>query len=246
MVDELTQAFQAAREDADIRAAVLTGSDGTFCAGGDLKGMEERNASAMEARQQLPDPTGASAASGSMTELAEGGDRTGRRRGHGGGGLASLPLPTGPLPKGGRRWHARGNGRPRPPQIAPFLAARIGPREAALAPFGLRLDAEAAFASVWCTRSPRPRRAPCKRRSRDQPGVRCCPEAMAETKMLVRGSLRRPGTRRWTRPPTLCHGAGRGRQGGIRAFIEAQPAWAAKIEKAIAMEREAFGGIPTP
>ena len=45
MVRELTQAFQEAREDAGIRVVVLTGAGGTFCAGGDLKGMEERNAS---------------------------------------------------------------------------------------------------------------------------------------------------------------------------------------------------------
>ena len=45
MVRELTQAFQEAREDAGIRVVVLSGAGGTFCAGGDLKGMEERNAS---------------------------------------------------------------------------------------------------------------------------------------------------------------------------------------------------------
>src|SRR6476620_11927989 len=44
MVRELTQAFEQARDDAGIRVVVLMGAGGTFCAGGDLKGMESRSA----------------------------------------------------------------------------------------------------------------------------------------------------------------------------------------------------------
>src|SRR5262245_59355689 len=49
MVRELMQAFQEARDDAGVRAVLLTGTGGTFCAGGDLKGMDERTAAGAEA-----------------------------------------------------------------------------------------------------------------------------------------------------------------------------------------------------
>src|SRR5262245_19966486 len=44
MVRELDQVFQNARDDASVRVVVLSGAGGTFCAGGDLKGMEGSDA----------------------------------------------------------------------------------------------------------------------------------------------------------------------------------------------------------
>jgi len=44
MVGELTEVLLEARDDSEIRAVMLMGAGGTFCAGGDLKGMESRNA----------------------------------------------------------------------------------------------------------------------------------------------------------------------------------------------------------
>src|SRR5688500_18838051 len=39
MVQELSDVFAALRDNRDIRAIVLSGAGGTFCAGGDIKGM---------------------------------------------------------------------------------------------------------------------------------------------------------------------------------------------------------------
>src|SRR5204862_3929564 len=44
MVRELTEVFLQARDDSEIRIVMLMGAGGTFCAGGDLKGMESRAA----------------------------------------------------------------------------------------------------------------------------------------------------------------------------------------------------------
>src|SRR5262245_24275261 len=44
MVPELTDAVLEARDDSGVRALVLTGAGGNFCAGGDLKGMQSSDA----------------------------------------------------------------------------------------------------------------------------------------------------------------------------------------------------------
>lgn len=43
MREALIDAFEAMEGDLDVRAVVLTGSDGTFCAGGDISGMDSAN-----------------------------------------------------------------------------------------------------------------------------------------------------------------------------------------------------------
>ena len=68
MVRELTDVFQQARDDAEVRAVVLMGAGGTFCAGGDLKGMESSDA----ARGASKEATAASNRRfGALLELAD-------------------------------------------------------------------------------------------------------------------------------------------------------------------------------
>jgi isohexenylglutaconyl-CoA hydratase len=68
MVCELTELFQLAHDEAAIRAVVLSGAGGTFCAGGDLKGMERTDGESAGARR----PSGASNRRfGALLELAD-------------------------------------------------------------------------------------------------------------------------------------------------------------------------------
>lgn len=43
MVDELTDVFQQLKDDQEIRAVVLSGAEGVFCSGGDIKEMREND-----------------------------------------------------------------------------------------------------------------------------------------------------------------------------------------------------------
>ena len=86
-----------------------------------------------------------------------------------------------------------------------------------LTAFGLRLGAEEACASGWCTRWPTARRSHRRRRG-GQSGPALRPVAVAETKRWCAS----PSTRRWARRSTLRHTCspprGRRGQGGHRRF----------------------------
>jgi isohexenylglutaconyl-CoA hydratase len=235
MVRELTQAFQEAREDAGIRVVVLTGAGGTFCAGGDLKGMEERNASGNGGAT-------ATAASnrrfGALLELAD-----------------ALPKAVIALIEGAAMGGAVGLvaisdwaiadraaqiGTPEvtvglvPAQIAPFLAARIGHTQARrMATYGLRLDAETAL-RVGLVHEIADGRDDllAKGVAAVNQVLRCSPEAVAETKKLVRASLREPlGATLDSASHTFAAALAGDAREGIRAFVEKRkPAWAKKIE----------------
>ena len=53
MVQELTQVFDALRDNRDVRAVVLAGAGRTFCAGGDIKEMRENPVPATESAHNL-------------------------------------------------------------------------------------------------------------------------------------------------------------------------------------------------
>ena len=147
MVRELTQAFEQARDDAGIRVVVLMGAGGTFCAGGDLKGMEGSDA----ARGGAKDATAASNRRfGALLEMADALPKAVIALIEGaamGGGVGLVAISDWAIAEKGAQI-----GTPEvtvgivPAQIAPFVVARIGYTQARrLATFGLRLDAEEAL-----------------------------------------------------------------------------------------------------
>lgn len=236
MVDELTEVFRRARDDAEVRAIVLTGAGGTFCAGGDLKGMKGRTAEGGGS----PEATAASnrrfgallgladALPKAVIVLIEGAAM--------GGGVGLVAVSDWAIAEKSAQI-----GTPEvtvglvPAQIAPFLAVRVGYTQARrMATYGLRLGAEEALRIGLVHELADGRDDLLVRGAAAVNQVlRCAPEAVAETKRLVRASLREP------LGPTLdaaSHAfaaalAGEARE-GIRAFVEKRkPAWASKIEK---------------
>jgi isohexenylglutaconyl-CoA hydratase len=235
MVRELTQVFDAAREDADIRVVVLTGAGGTFCAGGDLKGMEERNASG---------DGGATAAAsnrrfGALLELADALPKAVIALIEGaamGGGVGLVAISDWAIVEKSAQI-----GTPEvtvglvPAQIAPFLAARIGYTQARrMATYGLRLDAENALCVGLVHEIANGRDdLLAKGVAAVNQVLRCSPEAVAETKKLLRASLREPlGPTLDAASHTFAAALAGDAREGIRAFVEKRkPAWAKKIEK---------------
>jgi isohexenylglutaconyl-CoA hydratase len=235
MVRELTQAFQEAREDASVRVVVLTGAGGTFCAGGDLKGMEQRNASGDGGAT-------ATAASnrrfGALLELADALPKAVIALIEGaamGGGVGLVAIADWAIAEKSAQI-----GTPEvtvglvPAQIAPFLAARIGYTQARrMATYGLRLDAENAL-RVGLVHEIADGRDDllAKGVAAVNQVLRCSPEAVAETKKLVRTSLREPlGPTLDAASHTFAAALAGDAREGIRAFVEKRkPAWAEKIE----------------
>jgi isohexenylglutaconyl-CoA hydratase len=236
MVRELTQVFEQARDDAGIRAVVLMGAGGTFCAGGDLKGMEERGASG----DGSPEATAASNRRfGTLLEMADALPKAvivlieGAAMG-GGVGLVAIS-----------DWaiadRAAQIGTPEvtvglvPAQIAPFVVARIGYTQARrMATYGLRFDAESAL-RVGLVHEIADSRDDllAKGVAAVNQVLRCSPQAIAETKKLVRSSVREPlGPTLDAASHTFAASLAGDAREGIRAFIEKRkPAWAKKIEK---------------
>ena len=236
MVRELTQAFQDAREDAGIRVVVLTGAGGTFCAGGDLKGMEERNPSG-------DDGATATAASnrrfGALLEMADALPKAVIALIEGaamGGGVGLVAIADWAIAEKSAQI-----GTPEvtvglvPAQIAPFLAARIGYTQARrMATYGLRLDAETALRVGLVHEIANGRDdLLAKGVAAVNQVLSCSPEAVAETKKLVRASLREPlGPTLDAASHTFAAALAGDAREGIRAFAEKRkPAWAAKVEK---------------
>jgi isohexenylglutaconyl-CoA hydratase len=234
MVRELTELFDDTRRDAGVRVVVLSGAGGTFCAGGDLKGMDRL---AAEAGASQP-ARASNRRFGALLELAD-----------------ALPQAVIALIEGAAMGGAVGLvaiadwaiiersaqiGTPEvtvglvPAQIAPFLAVRIGYTQARrMASFGLRLGADEAWRiGLVHELADGPADLIAKGTRAVNQVLRCAPQAVAETKKLVRTCLREPLTSTLDAAAHLFAAAraGEGRE-GIRAFLEKrQPAWAVKVE----------------
>jgi isohexenylglutaconyl-CoA hydratase len=237
MVRELDQVFQDARDDTSVRVVVLSGAGGTFCAGGDLKGMEGSDA----ARGAGTEATAASNRRfGTLLEMADGLPKAVIALVEGaamGGGVGLLAIADWVIAE-----KAAQIGTPEvtvgivPAQITPFLVRRIGYGEARrLAAFGLRLCAEEAQRVSLVHEIADGRDAlVAKGIAAVNQCLRSAPQAVAETKRLVRASQAEGAL-----GPVLDEAshmfaaalAGEARE-GIRAFIEKRkPAWSMQIER---------------
>jgi isohexenylglutaconyl-CoA hydratase len=236
MVRELTAAFAQARDDAQVRVVVLMGGGVNFCAGGDIKGMESSDA----ARGGSKEATAASNRRfGALLEMVDALPKAVIALIEGaamGGGVGLVAISDWAIAEASAQI-----GTPEvtvglvPAQIAPFVVARIGYTQARrLATYGLRLNAQDAL-RVGLVHEVADNHADLmtKAAAAINQCLRCAPSAIAETKKLVRASVREP------LGPTLDAAshvfaaslAGDAKE-GIRAFIEKRrPAWVVKIEK---------------
>ena len=236
MVRELTQTLEQAHDDAEVRVVVLMGAGGTFCAGGDLKGMEGTSA----ARGGAKDAAAASNRRfGALLEMAdtlpkgvicliEGACM--------GGGVGLLAVADWVIAERGAQI-----GTPEvtvgivPAQITPFVIRRIGTAHGRrLAAFGLRLAADEAH-RVGLVHEIADNHADlmAKGAAAINQCLRCAPGALAQTKALVCQSERDPLADTLNRASHMFADAlaGDARE-GIRAFIEKRkPAWLKRIEK---------------
>jgi isohexenylglutaconyl-CoA hydratase len=236
MVRELTVAFEEARDDAGIRVVVLTGAGGAFCAGGDLKGMErsdaarggDRDATAKSNRRFGALLEMADALPKAVIALIEGAAM--------GGGVGLVAISDWAIAE-----KAAQIGTPEvtvglvPAQIAPFVVARIGYAQARrMATYGLRLGAEDAL-RVGLVHEVADGRGNLLARgvAAVNQCLRCAPEAVAETKRLVRASQRDPfGPLLDQASQTFAAALAGEAKEGIRAFADKRkPAWVEKIEK---------------
>jgi isohexenylglutaconyl-CoA hydratase len=236
MVRELGEAFAQARDDAQVRVVVLMGAEGNFCAGGDLKGMESSDA----ARGGSKEATAASNRRfGALLEMADALPKAVIALIEGaamGGGVGLVAISDWAIAEASAQI-----GTPEvtvglvPAQIAPFVVARVGYTQARrLATYGLRLNAQDAL-RVGLVHEVADNHTDLMRKATTAviQCLRCAPSAVAETKRLVRASVREP------LGPTLDAAshvfaaslAGDAKE-GIRAFIEKRrPMWVTKIEK---------------
>jgi isohexenylglutaconyl-CoA hydratase len=236
MVRELADAFQQAHDDAEVRVVVLMGAGGNFCAGGDLKGMSERGAPAgdndesiaasnrrfgtlLEAVDTLPK---------AVIALIEGATM--------GGGVGLLSVSDWAIAERGAQI-----GTPEvtvglvPAQIAPFVVRRIGYTQARrMATYGLRLDAQEAL-RIGLVHELADGHGELMLRGAAAVNqcLRCAPDAVAETKRLIRASLQE------ALGPTLDQAAhsfaaalASDAREGIRAFLEKRkPGWFRKVDQ---------------
>ena len=238
MVRELGQVLQAARDDTDLRAVVLMGAGGNFCAGGDLKGMESRAPAASDAGAETV--AASNRRFGALLELID-----------------ALPKAVIAVVEGAAMGGAVGLiavadwviadkaaqiGTPEvtvgivPAQITPFVVQKIGSGVARrLAAFGLRLGAEEAQRIGLVHEIADGHEAvEAKAVAAVNQVLRCAPGAVAETKRLARLSAGEAPL-----GPVLDQAAemfaaslaGEAKE-GIRAFVEKRkPAWVGKVEK---------------
>jgi isohexenylglutaconyl-CoA hydratase len=237
MVRELGEVLQDARDDAGVRVVVLMGASGTFCAGGDLKGMEGRGAAGDDGAEMV---AASNRRFGALLEMADALPKAVIAVVEGaamGGGVGLMAVADWVIAE-----RAAKIGTPEvtvgivPAQITPFLVQRVGYGEARrLATFGLRLGAEEAqrIGLVHEVADGRDELA-AKAAAAVSQCLRCAPQAVAETKRLVRASLpERPLAPVLDQAAEMFAAAlnGEARE-GIRAFVEKRkPAWVENVEK---------------
>ncbi|WP_430396820.1 enoyl-CoA hydratase/isomerase family protein [Ferrovibrio sp.] len=230
MVQELVAAFTEARDDDAIRAVLLRGAGGAFCAGGDIKDMAGSSApEAVQARNR---------AFGAMLELADQCPKPvvalveGPAMG-GGFGLACIADVT--IAEAGA-----GFAMPEvslgilPAQIAPFVVARIGFTQARrLGVTGGRIDGrEAVRIGLAHEVAEGKQDLEAKGLTALNAILRCAPGAVATTKALMRRS--QGGDLGATLDAAAASfvaalGSAEGRE-GTKAFVEKRkPAWAAEV-----------------
>jgi isohexenylglutaconyl-CoA hydratase len=238
MVGELTEVLQDARDDAGIRVVLLMGAGGNFCAGGDLKGMEGRGAAHGDGGAEST--AAANRRFGTLLEMADALPKAVIALVEGaamGGGVGLIAVADWVIAE-----KAAQIGTPEvtvgivPAQITPFLVQRIGYGSARrLATYGLRLDAEEAqrVGLVHEVADGRDDLAAKAVAAMNQ-CLRCAPQAVAETKRLVRASLAERRLEPLLDQASEMFAAaltGEARE-GIRAFVEKRrPGWSAKVER---------------
>lgn len=235
MLVELAQAFAQARDDAHVRALVLTGAGGNFCAGGDFRNMQKSEAARGAG---TADTAASNRRFGTFLEevsrfpkalitLLEGACM--------GGGVGLVAVSDWVIAEKGAQI-----GTPEvtvgivPAQITPFIIARIGTAHGRrLTSFGLRLGAEEA-ARMGLVHDVADGHADliAKGTAAVNQVLRCAPSAVAETKDLVRMSEREPLA---ASLDAASHMFARSQAGdakeGIAAFLgKRKPAWAAKVD----------------
>jgi isohexenylglutaconyl-CoA hydratase len=236
MVRELDQVLHDAGDDANVRVVVLMGAGGNFCAGGDLKGMESRGAARDDGAETV---AASNRRFGALLEMADALPKAVIALVEGaamGGGVGLIAVADWVIAE-----KAAQIGTPEvtvgvvPAQITPFLVQRIGYAQARrLAACGLRLGAaDSQRIGLVHELADGGEELAGKGVAAVNQVMRCAPQAVAETKRLVRASLSGP------LGPVLDQAsemfaaalAGEARE-GIRAFVEKRrPAWSERIEK---------------
>jgi isohexenylglutaconyl-CoA hydratase len=236
MLAELSEVFARTRDDADVRVLVLMGAGGNFCAGGDFRGMQKSEVA------QGGAPEGTAAANrryGAFLEMADTLPKALIALVEGacmGGGVGLLAVADWVIADKGAQI-----GTPEvtvgivPAQITPFVVQRIGTAHARrLTALGLKLSAEEAC-RIGLVHELAANHGELldKGAAAINQCLRCAPEAVAETKKLVRASAREPlsGVLDDASHMFAAALAGNAKE-GIRAFLEKRkPAWLKKIER---------------
>jgi isohexenylglutaconyl-CoA hydratase len=228
--------LQGAREDASVRVVLLMGAGGTFCAGGDLKGMEGRGAARDDGAETV---AVSNRRFGALLEMADALPKAVIAVVEGaamGGAVGLIAVADWVIAE-----KAAQIGTPEvtvgivPAQITPFLVRRIGYGQARrLAIYGLRLGVEDAqrIGLVHEIADGRDELVAKAMMAVNQV-LRCAPQAVADTKRLVRASLAEPLGPVLDQASEMFAAALAGEANeGIRAFLEKRkPAWSDKIEK---------------
>jgi isohexenylglutaconyl-CoA hydratase len=232
MVRELTDAISYARDDADIRVLVLTGSGGNFCAGGDLKGMQLSQAGGGPAQTAA-----ANRRFGALLELIDALPKAVIALIEGaamGGGVGLIAVSDWAIADAGASIATPEVTVGIPPaQIAPFLVARIGYAQARrMATYGIRMSAQEALRiGLVHELADTPAELSDKATAAANQCLRCAPSAIAETKRLIRASRREPTGPTLDQASHVFAAALAGEaQEGIRAFMEKRkPVWAKTV-----------------